>query len=251
MSNTVVEYTNDLLENTYILDIPSRELLFYDNIKLVNYTITKYNLNTNMQDIEDLLQVGYIGLWVACLKYNPKLGYTFSSYAIPTILGFIRKYLRGYTDLIRRPRRFYDAEFILYKENIQLPLRDSDIEYITNKYNISEYYLTNLVIPTIYSIDSKVADTEDLLYKDTIPDPNDPYEDIYDINKIIEDLLEVSHITNPRHYDLMKDYLITKSQGIKITQTDLGRRHGYTQTYVCRMLERYLPRIASHIEEVL
>ena len=64
-----------------------------DNENLVMYTISRY-FPTFLYD-DDIRQLGYIGLWKACEKYDASLNTKFGSYAVKAIRGEIIKYLRS------------------------------------------------------------------------------------------------------------------------------------------------------------
>jgi RNA polymerase sigma-B factor len=77
---------------------------------------------------EDLEQVAMLGLIKAIDRYDPATGYCFSSFAVPTILGELRHYLRDQSHLVRCPRpliNLHDAvkarERELTKETGQVP----------------------------------------------------------------------------------------------------------------------------------
>ena len=57
---------------------------------------------------EDLEQVGAIGLLNAIDRYDPASGNAFSSFAVPTILGEIRRHFRDRTWPVRVPRSLKD-----------------------------------------------------------------------------------------------------------------------------------------------
>src|SRR5919199_6167696 len=56
------------------------------------------------EPVEDLEQVGTIGLLHAIDRYDPESGNAFSSFAVPTILGEIRRHFRDRTWSVRVPR---------------------------------------------------------------------------------------------------------------------------------------------------
>ena len=60
-------------------------------------------------DRDDLVQVAREGLLKAVKGWRPQLGGGFLPYAIPMITGELRRYMRDYSTLIRRPRRLIDA----------------------------------------------------------------------------------------------------------------------------------------------
>src|SRR4051812_43310682 len=53
---------------------------------------------------EDVMQIAYIGLLKAIERYDPDRGLAFSSFAVPTILGEIRRYFRDQGWSVRAPR---------------------------------------------------------------------------------------------------------------------------------------------------
>lgn len=54
---------------------------------------------------EDLRQVGMIGLLGAIKRYDPLVGKSFEAFAIPTIIGEIKRFLRDKTWSVHVPRR--------------------------------------------------------------------------------------------------------------------------------------------------
>lgn len=61
--------------------------------------------------VDDLIQVGHIGLLKAIEKYNPLKGARFKTYATYCITGEIRHYLRDKTQLIKAPRQLYELYY--------------------------------------------------------------------------------------------------------------------------------------------
>jgi RNA polymerase sigma-B factor len=61
--------------------------------------------------VEDLIQVGNIGLIKAVDKFNPLVGSSFKTYATYFITGEIRHYLRDKTSMIKAPRQMYELYY--------------------------------------------------------------------------------------------------------------------------------------------
>lgn len=65
-----------------------------EQMPLVTYVIKKYFSYLDSIDYEEKFQVGCIGLVKAAKRYDESLGYKFSTYATPMIIGEIKRYLR-------------------------------------------------------------------------------------------------------------------------------------------------------------
>ncbi|MGI6663531.1 MAG: sigma-70 family RNA polymerase sigma factor [Bacillota bacterium] len=75
-------------------DKEARELLFQANTGLIWACLRKY---TGLLEKDDLYQLGAIGLLKALDRFDPSYGVMFSTYAVPLILGEIRRHLRDNT----------------------------------------------------------------------------------------------------------------------------------------------------------
>ena len=73
-------------------DETARNTLVEHNLRLVVYIAKKFD-NTGV-GVEDLISIGTIGLMKAIDNFNTELGVRFSTYAVPMIIGEIRRYLR-------------------------------------------------------------------------------------------------------------------------------------------------------------
>ena len=80
----------------------NREALVREHQGLV--TALALRFSAKGEPLEDVIQVGNIGLVNALNRYNPDQGVRFSTFATPTILGEIKRYFRDKTALIRVPR---------------------------------------------------------------------------------------------------------------------------------------------------
>lgn len=71
--------------------------------RLVQSIARKYSHGKSYH--EDLVQVGMLGLLGAIRRYNPELGRSFEAFAVPTIIGEIKRFMRDKTWAIHVPRR--------------------------------------------------------------------------------------------------------------------------------------------------
>ena len=71
----------------------AKELLFNNNVGLIHHVLKRFISRTGC-DAEDLFQIGSIGLLKAIEKFDTEFGVCFSTYAVPLIMGEIRRFLR-------------------------------------------------------------------------------------------------------------------------------------------------------------
>ena len=137
----------------------AREKLVNGNLRLVLSVIQRFN--NRGEFVDDLFQVGCIGLMKAIDNFDLSQNVRFSTYAVPMIIGEIRRYLRD-NNPIRVSRSLRD---IAYKA---LQVRDN----LTNK---------NSREPTIMEISEELnVPKEDVVFAlDAIQDPVSLFEPIY------------------------------------------------------------------------
>jgi RNA polymerase sigma-B factor len=79
-----------------------QEELVREFLPLARRLAARYR-HTN-EPLEDLTQVAYVGLVLAAKRYDPDRGGSFSKYAVPTILGELRRHIRDHGWAVRVPR---------------------------------------------------------------------------------------------------------------------------------------------------
>ena len=89
-------------------DLNARREFIYGNLRLVLSVLRRFN--NRGENIDDLFQVGCIGLIKALDNFDTSHGVKFSTYAVPMIIGEIRRYLRDNT-AIRVSRSMRDIAY--------------------------------------------------------------------------------------------------------------------------------------------
>ena len=84
-------------------DEPERDQLVISHLGLVRRLCGKFR--NSGEPMEDLVQVGSVGLLKAAAKYDPERGSSFAAYAIPVIVGEIKNYFRDHGWAVRIPRK--------------------------------------------------------------------------------------------------------------------------------------------------
>ena len=102
------EETMELLRRVKQGDMEAREELIQGNLRLVLSVIHKFS--NRGENVDDLFQVGCIGLIKAIDNFNTDLDVRFSTYGVPMIVGEIRRYLRD-NSTIRVSRAMRDTAY--------------------------------------------------------------------------------------------------------------------------------------------
>ena len=111
-------------------DSKAREKYIKGNLRLVLSIIQRFSNST--EDIDDLFQIGCIGLMKAIDHFDITQNVKFSTYAVPMIIGEIRRYLRD-NNSIRLSRSIRDTAYkaVYAKENLRKTMdREPTIEEI-------------------------------------------------------------------------------------------------------------------------
>jgi len=108
------ESTHDQGGLVVVIDPPSfnkqdRDFLVLKHTGLVRRLCGRYR--NSGEPMEDLIQVGTVGLLKAATKFDPELGNSFAAYAIPVIVGEIKNYFRDHGWAVKVPRKLQRQKF--------------------------------------------------------------------------------------------------------------------------------------------
>ena len=223
-------------------DMSAKEELTSGNLKLVLSILRKYNNRTDNMD--DLFQVGCIGLIKAIDNFDLSHEVKFSTYAVPMILGEIKRYIRD-NNSVRIARSIKDLAYksLKLKEQLTNELgKEPSNDLIASKLGISEYEVTNAIDSmkeTISMFEPIYNDGGDTIYlADQLQDKNsDSYN--LDIKVALNDAINLlnekeKHIINAR-------YIFGK------TQMELADELGISQAQISRLEKSGLQNIKKRI----
>ena len=127
---------NELLKKVKLGDKTARENLINGNLKLVLSVIQRFS--SRGENLDDLFQVGCIGLIKAIDNFDITLGLRFSTYAVPMIIGEIRRYLRDYNPIrVSRSMRDTAYQAMKIKERIiNETQREPSVDEIAREMNV-------------------------------------------------------------------------------------------------------------------
>lgn len=211
-------------------DLEAKEELVNGNLKLVLSIIKKFN--NRGENLDDLFQVGCLGLVNAIdnfdLSYNVKL----STYAVPMILGEIKRYLRDNNSL-RVSRSVKDLAYNVLKHKEELTNilgRDPNLEEIADSMGIDIVDIANSLeaMRTPVSIFEPIySDGGDTIYLyDQIATKESVNKDI-DTNLALEDAINA--------LDKRSRKIIEERYVIGKTQMEIAEELGISQAQISRL----------------
>ena len=222
-----------------------KEELINGNLKLVLSILKKYNNRTDNMD--DLFQVGCIGLIKAIDNFDLSHEVKFSTYAVPMILGEVKRYLRDNTNSIRVARSIKDLSYRILRAKEDLIAKNSKeptVSQIAQELNLSEYEICNAIDSmkdTISMFEPIYSDGGDTIYlEDQLEDKKNKYCDLE--TKI--SLKEAINKLKPKEkYIVQQRYIIGK------TQMELAQEIGISQAQISRIEKNGLNNIKKMIDE--
>lgn len=119
-SDEVYQWIEHLQENPSDKEVQEKVVLMYKD--LVESIARKYSKNSSIH--EDLVQVGMIGLLAATRRFDDSYGKSFESFAIPTIIGEIKRFIRDKTWSVHVPRRIKELGPKIKKAVDELTISD-------------------------------------------------------------------------------------------------------------------------------
>ena len=170
----------ELLKRAARGDQDARCELVMGNLKLVLSVIGRFN--PKRESMDDLFQVGCIGLIKAIDNFNLDLDVKFSTYAVPMIIGELRRYQRD-NNAVRVSRGTRDLAYraLQAKEEIaRNEQRDATVFEIASKIGVEERAVSDAleaIVEPISLFDSVYGDGEDRVYViDKLADESDSDE---------------------------------------------------------------------------
>ncbi|MBN8194119.1 RNA polymerase sigma factor SigB [Bacillus sp. NTK074B] len=227
-------------------DAQSQLILHYQN--LVESIARKYSKGRSFH--EDIIQVGMIGLLGAIRRYDESFGRSFEAFAIPTIIGEIKRFLRDKTWSVHVPRRIKELG----------PKIKSTVEELTNRlerspqvHEIAEYLevseeevLEAMEMGRSYqalSVDHSIeADSEGstVTILDIVGDQDEGYEKVNQ-RLVLEKVLYV--LTDREKAIIQHTYLDN------LSQKEAGEKLGISQMHVSRLQRRAIKKLREAIQE--
>lgn len=220
-------------------DMKARDELISGNLRLVLSVIQRF-INRG-ENLDDLFQVGCIGLIKSIDNFDVEQGVRFSTYAVPMIIGEIRRYLRD-NNSVRVSRSMRDTAYhaMQAKERLVNELqRDPTIEEIAKELDLSKETVVlamESIVEPVSLYEPVYSDGGDTIYvMDQIGDQNsdDSWVDEILLRQSIKDL-------NPREKKILRLRFMEGK-----TQMEVAKEIGISQAQVSRLEKGALSQIKN------
>ena len=230
-----MEDTLALLRRAHQGDKNARDTLVEENMGLV-WSIVRRFKNRGVE-LEDLFQIGSIGLIKAIDKFDTEFDVKFSTYAVPMIMGEIKRYLRD-NGMVKVSRSIKELSFKVYhaKESMEKHMgREPTLAEIAEELGVlPEEVATAVDAATEVESLSKViyqGDGHDIALIDKLEEKHDRNEEV--LNQMV---LE----TAMGYLDEREKQLLDMRYFQDKTQSAIAKELGMTQVQVSRMEKKIL-----------
>ena len=237
------EEKTDLFRRIQNGDTDARETYIKGNLRLVLSVIQRFSGSS--ENLDDLFQIGCIGLIKAIDNFDLSQNVKFSTYAVPMILGEVRRYLRD-NNSIRVSRSLRDTAYkalsareLLTKRN----LREPTIMEIADEVGISKEEIT-------YAMDAIQSPVS--LYEPVYTDGGDPLgvmDQISDKKNREENWVEQLSLSEAMKRLPARERRIIDMRFFEgKTQTEVAGEVGISQAQVSRLEKNALKAMKSYLD---
>nr|WP_322986678.1 SigB/SigF/SigG family RNA polymerase sigma factor [Streptomyces sp. S584] len=223
----------------------ARNTLIEMNISLVRFAARRFR-NRGSGDMEDITQVGTIGLIKAIDRFELSREVEFATFAVPYIVGEIKRFFRDTTWAVHVPRRLQELRVDLAKAKDELATRmdrDPTVKELAEYLDLTEDEVMEGVIAsngyTAGSLDlptdgSETTGTATRTFADILGEPDAAMETVENLHALAPLLGEL---------DERERRIIEMRFGQEMTQSQIGAELGVSQMHVSRLLTRTLGKL--------
>ena len=201
------------------------------------------------EPLEDIVQVGYLGLIKAIERFDPDLGYEFTTFATLTVAGEIKRYFRDKGTAIRFPRRLQELHQSVVRVNEQMKNelgREPTVGELAERLGVTPDDVTEAMeigpafVPL--SLDQPVAsaDGDSRSVAEQIGD-EDPELGRVEMRDVLDRAME--HLT-PRERSIMAMRFYEQ-----LSQSEIARRLGISQMHVSRLQRAALEQLRKYVPQ--
>lgn len=222
-------------------DKSCKEQIANGNLKLVLSILKKFNKKG--ENMDDLFQVGCIGLMKAIDNFDLSYGVKFSTYCVPMVLGEVRRYLRDNSS-IRISRSIKDTAYKVLKLKDELTIKNGKeptFKELADILEISEKDIMvamEALIPPVSLFEPIYNDGGDTIYLfDQIEDKKTNQD--LDINLAVNKA--ISNLNEREKFILDQRFIIGK------TQVEIAEEIGISQAQISRLEKSAIQRVRKQL----
>jgi len=202
------------------------------------------------EPLDDIVQVGYLGLIKAIERFDPDLGYEFTTFATLTVAGEIKRHFRDKGTAIRFPRRLQELRQAVVRVNEQMKNelgREPSVSELAERLSVPPEDVTEAMEmgPALMpiSLDQPLAssDGEDARAVAERIGGEDPELDRVEMRDVLSRAME--HLT-PRERSIMAMRFYDQ-----MSQSEIARRLGISQMHVSRLQRAALEQLRKYVPQ--
>jgi RNA polymerase sigma-B factor len=200
------------------------------------------------EPLDDIVQVGYLGLIKAIERFDPDLGYEFTTFATLTVAGEIKRYFRDKGTAIRFPRRLQELHQSVVRVNEQMKVelgREPTVAELAERLGVSPDDVTEAMeMGPAYmplSLDQPVSSSDGQDNRPVAEQLGGPDLELERVE--MRDVLDraMEHLT-PRERAIMAMRFYEQ-----MSQSEIARRLGISQMHVSRLQRAALEQLRKHV----
>jgi RNA polymerase sigma-B factor len=223
----------------------ARNTLIEMNLSLVRYAAKNFR---HSGDLEDIVQVGTIGLIKAIDRFELSREVEFSTFAVPYVTGEIKRFFRDTTWAVHVPRRLQELRVRLARAREDLSGRlgrEPSVGELSEELGISE----EETVEGLVAANGYTANSLDLPTDGDDPQGSATYADLLGDEDPALEMVENLHALAPllRELDERDRSIIEMRFGQEMTQAEIGAAVGCSQMHVSRILSRVLRRLRENM----
>ncbi|GAA1928152.1 RNA polymerase sigma factor SigF [Streptomyces durmitorensis] len=222
----------------------ARNTLVEMNMSLVRYAAGRFRHRSN--DMEDIVQVGTIGLIKAIDRFELSREVQFATFAVPYIVGEIKRFFRDTSWAVHVPRRLQEARVELAKATDELSTRLGRAPKVSELAELMDLTEDEVIEARTASNGYNSTSLDATLHGER-DDSEAALADFIGAEDPAMELVEDFHALAPLLAQLEeRDREILRLRFVdELTQSQIGVRLGVSQMHVSRLLSRTLARLRA------
>ncbi|MCQ4206136.1 SigB/SigF/SigG family RNA polymerase sigma factor [Streptomyces longispororuber] len=223
----------------------TRNTLIEMNMSLVRFAAGRYRHRAD--DMEDIVQVGMIGLIKAIDRFEISREVEFTSFVLPYVTGEIKRFFRDTTWAVHVPRRLQELRLELARAREELCSRLDRDPTTAELATLMDLPEQDVVEAQLASNGYSSASLDAALTTDNGQDGEAALADFLGVEDEAMELVEDFHTLAPLVAKLPeRDRRLLHLRFVEeLTQAEIGERLGYSQMHVSRLIKQLIARLKS------